>query len=315
MNSGYPLRIVKHVALSILALFLLATATFFMMKIIPGDPFAEEQTMLPETIAALHRLYGLDKPLLVQYKDYIISIFSLDLGPSLKHNSQSVNQIIRDGFPVSLILGLEALFIAIPLGILFGCLGAKFHKGWPNVCAVSLTVLGVSVPTFVIATGLQFLFAMYFPLFPVARWGTFWHTVLPAITLAVTPTCFIARLLRTSILEVIQQPYIQTARMKGLSEIRIFAVHVLKNAIFPVLAYLGPITTNVLVGSFVVEKVFGIPGLGQWFVNGVINRDYPVIAGLTLFYSTLLLINHALLDLIASSLQPPLSTQVQGGQR
>lgn len=292
--------LVYRLVLGLLALFGLATATFFMMKAIPGDPFADAQTMLPETLKALHHYYGLDEPLDVQYLRYLSSIFTFDFGPSLKYQSQTVNQIIFSSFPVSATIGIEALLIAIPLGLLTG----SFLSHFQNIWATSATILGVSVPTFVLATSLQFLFAIYIPLLPVARLDSFSHTILPSLALAIGPTCFIARLLRTSILEVRNMSYIQTARMKGLSEMRIMIVHVWKNALLPVLGYLGPVTTNVLVGSFVVERVFGIPGLGQWFVNGVINRDYPVIGGLTIFYSILLITIHTLLDLITYLIVP-----------
>jgi oligopeptide transport system permease protein len=296
--------LLKRFVVCIFAIFVIASATFFLMKAIPGSPFADDQILLPETLAALNNYYGLNDPLGVQYIRYLKSIFSFELGPSLKYTAQTVNEIILGAFPISACIGLEALILSLPLGMLVGTLLALYSTGWKNVFAASITVLGVSVPSFVIATSLQFLFALYFPIFPVAQWGSFAHTVLPAFSLAVAPTCFIARLLRSNILEVLNKQYIQTARMKGLSEARIMTVHVWKNAIIPVLAYLGPVITNILVGSFVVERVFGIPGLGQWFVNGVINRDYPVIGGLTLFYSVFLLINHTIIDLLTAFLNP-----------
>jgi oligopeptide transport system permease protein len=296
--------LLKRFISCIFAIFAIASVTFFLMKAIPGSPFAEDQILLPETLTALNKHYGLDDPLSVQYVRYLKSIFVCELGPSLKYTAQTVNQIILGAFPISACLGLEALLLSLPLGMLLGTLAAIYSKGWQNVFASSLTVFGVSVPSFVIATSLQFLFALYIPLFPIAQWGSFSHTVLPAISLAVAPTCFVARLLRSNMLEVLNMQYIQTARMKGLSNTRIIAIHAWKNAIIPVLTYLGPVITNILVGSFVVERVFGIPGLGQWFVNAVINRDYPVIGGLTLFYSLFLLINHTIIDLLAFFLNP-----------
>ncbi len=306
------LFLIRRLFIAILAVFALASATFFLTRLIPGDPFAEEQTMLPETLAALRHHYGLDDPLFVQYIRYLKGIATLDLGPSLKYPSETVNQIIINGFPLSATLGLEALLLAIPLGLLLGSFAARYSRGWANVGAVSITVFGVSVPSFVLATSLQFLFAIYFPLFPVARWGSFWHTVLPATALAIGPACFIGRLLRASMLEVFSMQYIQTARMKGLPESKILCIHVWKNAILPVISYLGPVTTNVLVGSFIVERVFGIPGLGQWFVNSVINRDYPVIGGLTLLYSALLIAVHTAIDLLVALLHPSTAQTMRG---
>lgn len=304
--------LLKRFFVCIFAIFAIASATFFLMKAIPGSPFAEEQMLLPETLAALNKHYGLTDPLDVQYIRYIKSIFSFELGPSLKYTSQTVNQIILGAFPVSATLGFEALILSLPLGMIFGSFSALYSTGWKNVFACSLGVFGVSVPSFVIAMSLQFLFAIYFPIFPVAQWGNFSQSVLPAISLAIAPACFIARLLRSNMLEVLGMQYIQTARMKGLSKTRIMTVHVWKNAIIPVLAYLGPVITNILVGSFVVERIFGIPGLGQWFVHAVINRDYPVIGGLTLFYSVFLLINHTIIDLVTAFLNPAAKIISQG---
>lgn len=305
--------LLRRLGVSILTLFAISTATFILMHLVPGDPFAEESvTAPPETLAAIRHYYGLDDPLHLQYSRYILQVFTFDFGPSLKYPSQTVNQIIFGSLPISATLGLEALLFAIPCGILFGTLAALNSRGYSNVLLTSLAVLGVSVPTFVLAAGLQFLFAFHFPIFPVARWGSFAHTVLPALALAIGPTCYIARLLRVNMLEVFGKEYIQVARLKGLNERRVVFVHVLKNAIIPILSYLGPITTNVLVGSFAVERVFGIPGLGLWFVNSVINRDFPVIGGLTLFYSILLIFNHTVIDLLCAILNPESKGMLKG---
>ena len=301
---------------SLLTLFAIASATFLLMHLIPGDPFAEEAINAPpETLKAIRRFYGLEDPLHLQYARYLLQVITFDFGPSLKYPSQTVNQIIFGGLPISMTLGIEALLFAIPFGILFGALSALNSRGYSNVAMTSLAVLGVSIPTFVLAAGLQFLFAFHYPLFPVARWGTFSHTILPALSLAIGPACYIARLLRVNMLEVFNKEYVQVARLKGLTEKRIVFVHVLKNAIIPILSYLGPVTTNVLVGSFAVERVFGIPGLGLWFVNSVINRDFPVIGGLTIFYSILLIFNHTVIDLLQGLLNPEAKSLVIAPKR
>lgn len=284
---------------------MIASATFVLMHLVPGDPFAEEAlTVPPETLIAIRRYYGLEDPLFEQYLRYIYQVFTFDFGPSLKYPSQTVNQILFGGLPISAMLGFQAILIAIPLGIIFGCIASLNAYGWKNIFFTSCAALGVSIPTFVLAASLQFVFALYFPIFPVARWGSFMHTVLPSLALAVGPTCYMARLLRTNMLEIFNKEYVQVARLRGLSERRIIGVHVLKNAIIPILTYLGPVTTNILVGSFAVERVFGIPGLGNWFVNSVINRDFPVIGGLTLFYSMLLIFNHTVIDLLTAAINP-----------
>jgi len=299
------LFLMRRLVVSMITLFVIATCTFILMHMVPGDPFAEESlTAPPETILAIRRYYGLEDPLHQQYTRYLWQVFTFDFGPSLKYPSQTVNQIIFGGLPISAMLGLQALLLAIPLGIAFGAFAALNARGPKNVSLTSLAAFGVSIPTFVLAASLQFLFAIYFPLFPVARWGSLMHTILPSLTLAIGPICYMARLLRANMLEVLNKEYVQIARLKGLSETRVLFVHVLKNAIIPILSYLGPVTTNILVGSFAVERVFGIPGLGQWFVNSVINRDFPVIGGLTLFYSILLIFNHTVIDLLTACINP-----------
>jgi oligopeptide transport system permease protein len=296
--------LVKRCLLSLLTIFAIATATFALMKAVPGDPFQDEKGIPAECIENLRKFYGLDDPLHIQYFRYVKSIFSLDFGPSLKYPAQSVNSIISSSFPISALLGFEALVIALPVGIALGSISAFRHKKLEDGISMAISVLGISVPSFVVASLLQFIFAMYFPIFPIARSGTFMHTVLPALALALGPVCMITRLLRASILEVLSQPYIHTAYAKGLSSSYVLFTHVLRNAFLPILSYLGPVTTNILVGSFIVERVFAIPGLGQWFVNGVLNRDYPVIGGLTLFYSMLLLGIHTLIDIGNQLLDP-----------
>ena len=295
----------RRFCLALLTVFVVATATFFLMKSVPGDPFAEEmQTATAQSITALKRFHGLDDPLSDQYIRYIKQIATLNFGSSLKSPSQTVNQIIQGGFPISATIGIAALFIALPIGMLLGSLAAIAKTTVGKWLSFSSTIFGVSVPNFVIAASLQFLFAIYFPIFPVARWGTVSQAVLPTLALAIGPSCFIARLLRANILEISMSQYVQTARLKGLSEFRIMTVHVWKNASLPIITYLGPVITNILVGSFVVEQVFGIPGLGQWLVTGIVNRDYPVIGGLTLFYSILLITVHTAIDIITAFLNP-----------
>ncbi len=298
----------RRLLLAVGTIFCIATVTFILMKLAPGDPFQDERGIPTECLTALRSFYGLDDPLHLQYFRYLKSVFSFDFGPSLKYPGQNVNDIIKDSFPISAILGLEALLLAIPAGILLGTFSALTSKSLYRHSTLTLAILGISLPGFVIASALQFFLAVHFPIFPIARWGSFSHTILPAIALAIGPACMIFRLLYASILEVVNQQYVHTAYVKGLqkSEIRIF--HILKNALLPILSYLGPVTTNILVGSFVVERIFAIPGLGQWFVNGVTSRDYAIIGALTLFYSVILLAMHTLIDLLNIKLDPRMRT-------
>jgi oligopeptide transport system permease protein len=203
-----------------------------------------------------------------------------------------------------LTLGLEALFIAIGLGIILGSYAAFKRGRWQDQSTMLLAVLGISVPSFILATILQYVFAMQFDWFPVARWGSFAQSVLPALSLAALPTAMIARLTRTSMVEVLQQDYILMAKSKGLGSFQIIFRHALRNALLPVVTYLGPLTANVLTGSFVVEKIFGIPGLGQWFVMSVANRDYTLIMSLTIFYSAFLMVCVFIVDVVYSLLDP-----------
>ena len=299
-----PTFILKRLGIAIVTILAIASITFLLMKLAPGDPFQDEKGVPAECLLRIRQFYGLEDPLSIQYVRYLQSIFSFDFGPSLKYPDQTVNEIIKTGFPISAILGLEALTLAITAGTFLGTLSAIRHKKIEDNCAMTCAVLGISLPSFVIASSLQFFLAIYFPIFPIARWGSFSHTILPAIALAIGPTCMIMRLLRASILEVLNQQYIHTSYAKGLGRRQILTFHVLKNACLPILSYLGPVTTNVLVGSFIVERIFAIPGLGQWFVTSVLNRDYAVIGGLTLFYSIILLAIHTIIDIFNAKLDP-----------
>lgn len=282
------------------------SVTFLMMKAIPGDPFSEEQPLPEEIHQALRKHYGLDLPLHQQYLRYAWSLATWDLGPSLKFKERTINDIINQSFPISLTLGLEALSLAVGIGILAGSLAAMRRNSWLDQTTLLFCTLGISIPNFAAATLLQYFFAFKLELLPVARWGTFAQSILPAFSLALLPMAFIARLVRTSMSKVLEEPYIKLAKSKGISESAILFRHVLKNSLQPLFGYLGQLTGNILVGSFVIEKIFAIPGLGQWFVNSVMNRDYTAIMGLTVFYSLVLIGSVTLFDIAGSYLDPRL---------
>lgn len=296
--------LIKKLLISLFTLLMILTFTFVIMKVIPGDPFMQEKVIPKEVLDAMMKHYGLTEPLWKQYLVYLKNMIQGDLGPSFKYPGRSVNDIIADGFPVSAILGLEALLIAISCGISLGTIAALYHKQWQDRSAMILSVLGISVPSFIMATLLQYVFAIELSWLPVARWGSFWHTVLPSLSLSLLPTAFIARLTRTSLIEVLKQDYIRTARAKGLSQKEVIWKHALPNSLFPVISYLGPLTASILTGTFVVERIFGIPGIGAWWVNSINNRDYTVIMGITVFYSVLLMIAVVSVDLIYAWLDP-----------
>lgn len=287
-----------------LSLFLVATITFFLMQAAPGDPFMQEQAVPEEIMKSMYAHYGLDQPWYVQYVKYLKGLITWDLGPSFKYEGRTVNDIIREGFPVSLILGLEAISLSLFMGIIFGTIAAVRRSRWQDHLAMILAVVGISIPNFIMATFLQYLFAMKLDLFPVARWGSFAHTILPAISLSALPTAFIARLTRANMVEVLEQDYIQTARSKGLSTFQVVIKHVLKNSLLPVITYIGPLASAILTGSFIVEKIFGIPGLGGWFVTSITNRDYTVIMGVTVFYSALLMLCVLFVDILYTLFDP-----------
>lgn len=298
--------LIKKLTFMGLSLFMVITITFGLMKMIPGDPFNDEKALPKEIHEALRAHYGLEDPLITQYLNYLSKISKGDLGPSFKYKGRSINEVITTGFPVSMALGLESLFIAIGGGIILGSCAAMRKNGWIDRFAVFFCTLGVALPNFAIAALLQYFLSIKLEIFPVARWGSFSQSILPSISLAALPMAFITRLVRNSMIEVLQQPYIKTAKAKGLSDWKILRFHVLKNSILPLLGYLGQLSANIIVGSFVIEKIFSIPGLGQWFVKSVMNRDYTMIMGLTIFYSLILLFSVLFFDLLSLYLDPRL---------
>lgn len=277
------------------------------MHAIPGDPFTSENGLSQEVLETLMRHHGLDKPWYVQYGHYLKGIFTGDLGPSLRYEGRSVSSIIAEGFPISLLLGMEALIIAVAAGVSLGILAAYSQRKWQNSTFMVFATLGIAVPSFLLATLLQYLFAMKLSWLPVARWGSFAQTILPALALAGSPTAFIARLTRAGLLEAMKQDYALTARAKGMGETALFVRHLLRNAILPVITYLGPLSASIITGSFIVEKIFGIPGLGSWLIGSILNRDYTAITGIALFYSALLMIAILAVDLFYRIIDPRIS--------
>lgn len=296
--------ITKRLLYLLFSLYLIITATFFLMRLAPGNPFTGEKQLPPEIQASLNEHYGLNQPWYVQYGDYLVKISQWDFGPSFKYKSRTVNDLINDGFPVSLFLGVEAILIALALGTMLGIIAALKHNKWQDYGAMIIAVLGISVPSFIMATVLQYFFAIKFHIFPVARWESFMHTVLPALALASTPMAFIARLTRSSMLEVLSNDYIRTAKSKGLGQTAITIKHTIRNALLPVVSYMGPLSAGIVTGSFVIEKIFGIPGLGSHFVMSISNRDYTVIMGVTVFYSIILLSAILLVDIAYGFIDP-----------
>lgn len=305
--------VLKRLFAMLFTLWIIVTLTFVIMHIIPGDPFASDSQMMPESVLENMRArYNLDKPLPVQYLLYLKSLLTLDLGPSIQSKSTDVNTLIVRGFVPSALLGLQSMLIAIVAGIGLGTIAALHHNRALDYIAMVVAMLGISIPSFILAPLLIKYMAVEWRLLPVAAWGTWKHTILPSLALAVTPLAIIARFVRTSMIEVLQQEYIKTAEAKGLPAWKIVAKHGLRNSLIPVLSFLGPLFASVVTGTFVVEKIFAIPGIGKHFVDSIFNRDYPVIMGTTIFYSVVLVVTLFLIDLSYRIVDPRITLASKG---
>ena len=306
--------LLKRIGFILISLFIIISITFILMTAAPGGPFASERKLPPAIEQQMNEAYGLNDPIYKQYADYLINAVKFDFGPSFKYTGQEVTDIISRSLPYSLILGLEAIFLALSIGVLLGVIAALNHNKFGDYIAMVIAVLGISVPSFIMATILQYIFAIKLQALPVARFESFAHTILPAVALATTPLAFIARLMRSSMLEVLHADYIKTAKSKGLNDRVVTYRHALRNAIMPVVSYLGPLVVGILTGSFIIEKIFGIPGLGNEFVVSVTNRDYTVIMGTTVFFSVLLLVSILVVDLIYGFIDPRIKLSGKGSK-
>ena len=295
--------ILNRVLVAILTMFILATATFFLLRLIPGDPFAGPR-VIPEIKERLRVHYGLDKPMAEQYLIYMGNILRGDFGYSLAKRGHRVNNVIKDAFPQSLDLGIRAMIMSIIFGLFFGIIAA-LNRGKPlDYLTVVLVLIGISVPSFVVAALLQYFFGVYLKILPVARYESFWHTLIPSFALSLGTMAALARYMRASMLEVITADYIKTARAKGLRKIQIVIHHQVRNALFPILTILGPAIAMVLTGSFIIESIFAIPGLGRHYVLAIQNLDYTLVMGLTLFFGFFLILMNLLVDFTYGIIDP-----------
>lgn len=289
---------------SLLALFIVVTATFFMVRFVPGGPFTAEKAVTPEILKNLEAHYGLDKPLWHQYLDYLGSLARGDLGPSFKYPNRTVNEILGDKLPVSLELGAISLSVALLVGIGLGTLAAIRRNTWIDYVASSFGMMGISIPTFVVGPLAVLAFAIYAGWFNASGWYTPADRVLPCLVLGFAYAAPISRLTRGGLLEVLSQDFIRTARAKGASEARIVLRHALRGGLLPVVSFLGPAIANILTGSFVIETIFQIPGIGREFVNSAFNRDYTLVLGTVLLYAALLMLLNLLSDIAAAWMNP-----------
>lgn len=296
--------ILKRLMYILLALFVIVTATFFLLRLAPGNPFASERNFPPQIEEKLNETYGLNNPWYIQYKDYLIDAATFNFGESMKYKARSTNDMIAEGFPVSLTLGIEAMLLAIGFGILIGVVAALYHNRWPDYLATTVAVLGISVPSFILAGLMQYFLAYKLELFPISGWKGFSYSLLPALAIAFSHMGFIAKLTRSSMLEQNNSDYVKMARAKGIGKWTVVFRHTLRNALLPVITYLGPLTAGVVTGSFIVEQIFAVPGLGKHFVQSITNRDYTVVMGTTVFYAIILLFAVFIVDILYSVIDP-----------
>ena len=298
-------HIVRRLLGLIPTLLMLITVAFFLMHVAPGGPFDSEKTLPPEIEANLNAKYHLDEPVLQQYFRYIGQLAVFDFGPSFQYKDWSVNELIAQGFPVSMTVGLTAMVLAFFTGTLLGIAAALRQNTRTDYSLMGFAMLGISVPNFVIAPILILLLAVYAGWLPAGGWDwSIASMVLPVVTLSLPATAYIARLTRGSMIEVLHSNFIRTARAKGLPESVIIRRHALRPALLPVISYLGPATAGMISGSVVIERIFSIPGLGSYFVQGALNRDYTLVMGVVIFYGVLIILLNFLVDLIYTWLNP-----------
>ena len=283
------------------------------MHTLPGQPFNNTEKLTPQIIANLNHKYGLDKPLIDQYFIYLNNILHGDLGVSYRYENRTVNSIIAQGFPVSAQLGIEALIFSVTIGLFLGIVAALRHNTWTDYVAITVAVIGVSIPSIVLGPVLSYYVGVQLGWLPPGEWGGFSNTILPAITLGMLPLAFIARLIRTSLLDVLSMDYIKTAKSKGLSKTVVVWRHAIRNSMLPVVTIMGSLVVNILTGSIVVEETFAIPGLGEHFVNSITDNDYTVIMGTTIFYSALYIAALFIVDICYSLIDPRI--RLFGGRR
>lgn len=296
--------IFRRVISMVITLWFVVTITFFLMHAIPGGPFTSEKALPDEVLEALNEKYHLNDPLYKQYFDYLLGVVTFDLGPSFKRIGVTVNELIIAGFPVSAKLGGMASLLIIVMGIPLGIISALKQNSITDYIVTIIATVGVAVPGFVIATLMIYVFSSKLDLLPSHGLDTWKHYIAPVISLSGFSLAFVARLMRSSMLEVLQQDYIRTARAKGLPEIVVIAKHALKNALIPVVTYMGPMIAAILTGSFVIERIFAIPGMGKHFVESVGNRDYTVLMGITIFYAAFAIFMILLVDVAYGFIDP-----------
>ena len=295
--------ILKRIGISLITIWALVTVVFFLVRMMPGDPFNDPK-MTPTIRANLNAYYGLDKPPLEQYGTYLSNLLHGDFGYSMKYTNQTVNDLLAGAFPYSADLGIRALCFAVSFGLVFGIISALNRGTKIDLFFVIIAVIGTSVPDFIMGAILQHFFAIKWGLLPIAQYKGFSYTILPAVGLGFYTMASVSRIMRASMLEVVQQDYIKTARSQGISKFRITWKHQIRNAIMPVVTIMGPTVAAVLTGTFVIESIFAIPGMGKYYVESVQNYDYSMILGMTVFYGTFLVLANMIVDILYGLIDP-----------
>lgn len=296
--------IFKRLWISLLTLWMLATVTFFMLRALPGNPFQTDKILTVEMQERMMDYYGLNKPILEQYLTYMWNLLHGNMGYSLKYTNRTVNSIIATAFPVSADLGLRSLAVALPIGLFLGVVSARKRGKAVDYLCVLVSVIGVSIPSFILGSFLQYIFAINLKILPMAQWKTEIYKVLPTAALAISLLATLTRVMRASMLEVTTQDYIKTAKAKGLTDRKIVWSHEIRNASIPILTMLGPMVASVLMGTFVIEKIFAIPGLGQHYINSITGLDYTMTMGLTVFYGAFMVTANFLVDIAYGIVDP-----------
>jgi oligopeptide transport system permease protein len=304
--------ILKRFLISLVTILILVTAVFFLVRMVPGDPFISDK-LTPEIKENMLRYWGFDQPLHVQYFRYIGNLLHGDLGISMHYNSVPITRLIADSFPTSANLGLRALALAFVTGITLGIVSALNRGKWLDYACIIIAIIGVSLPDFIMGYLLQFLFGLKLKLLPIALWKGFKFTILPTLALSFYTTAMLTRIMRASMLDVVHQDFIKVAKAKGLSTFQIVWRHQIRNAILPVVTILGPIAAAILTGTFVIESIYAIPGMGKYYVLGIQNLDYSQILGLTVFYGAFLVLANFAVDIVYGFVDPRIRVDRRDG--
>ena len=303
MNS-YIKYVLKRVFFMIITLWLIATITFFLMQLLPGTPYTNQERLSPETIEMLNKQVGLDKPVIVQYGIYISNLLQGDFGISFQFKNQPVAHLLAGRIGPSLQVGLQAIIFGTVLGTILGTISAMKQNTWADTSSTLVAILGRSIPNFVFAVLLQYIFAIKLQVLPIAKWDGFVYTILPTIALAMSPLADSARFIRTEMVEVLHSDYVELAKAKGLSRWEIAFKHGLRNSLIPLMTLLGPLAVALMTGSLVVENIFAIPGIGEQFVKSITTNDYPTIMAVTILYSFMLIFVILIVDLLYGLVDP-----------